>query len=110
MIRVITQLEIGNIEMCLGILKGIKKQHKEMLKADEYRFAINFVDFVIAFLNDPLKVSLKDLDELFTKFNLSKAKIFEDPKLLSFYSWMKSRLINKKIYTVLLEEYNHTNI
>ena len=108
MIRVITQLEIGNVEICLGILKGIKKQHKEMLKADEYRFAINFVDFVISYLNDPLNVSLKELDELFTQFNLSKAKIFEDPKLLSFYSWMKSRLLNKNVYTILLEEYNDT--
>ena len=72
------------------------------------KFAINFVDFVISYLNDPLNVSLKELDELFTQFNLSKAKIFEDPKLLSFYSWMKSRLLNKNVYTILLEEYNDT--
>ena len=45
MIRVIAQVEIGNIEISLTILRNIKKQHKEMLKAEEYRLALHFVDF-----------------------------------------------------------------
>ena len=106
MIRVISQVEIGNIEISLNILKNIRKQHKEMLKADEYRLALHFVDFVISYLNDPINIRIKDLDDFFIKFNLVKTKIFEDPKLLAFYSWMKARLLKKKLYTILLNEYN----
>ena len=109
MIRVVSQVEIGNIEISLSILKNIKKQHKEMLKADEYRLALHFVDFVISYLNDPIRINIRELDDFFEKFNLSKAKIFEDPKLLAFYSWMKARLLKKKLYAILLKEYEEIN-
>lgn len=109
MIRVIAQVEIGNIEISLTILRNIKKQHKEMLKAEEYRLALHFVDFVISYLNEPFKISIKELDDFFIKFKLVKTKIFEDPKLLAFYSWMKARLLKKKLYAILLKEYEEIN-
>ena len=40
---------------------------------------------------------------------LDKKRIFEDPKLLAFYSWLKSKITNKKLYSVLLQEYNSIN-
>ena len=49
------------------------------------------------------------LDDFFIKFKLVKTKIFEDPKLLAFYSWMKARLLKKKLYAILLKEYEEIN-
>ena len=49
------------------------------------------------------------LDEVFLELSLEKKRIFEDPKLLAFYSWLKSKISKKKLYSVLLQEYNSIN-
>ena len=55
MIRVICQVEIGNIENSLTILKSIKVQHQEMIELEEYRLVSAFIDLVIRYLNDPFR-------------------------------------------------------
>ena len=109
MIRVIAQTEIGNIESSIAILKSIKAQHKDMLELSEYRLVVYFVDLLLGYLNDPYSMKESMLDEVFLELSLEKKRIFEDPKLLAFYSWLKSKISKKKLYSVLLQEYNSIN-
>ena len=109
MIRVIAQTEIGNIESSIAILKSIKAQHKDMLELSEYRLVVYFVDLLLGYLNDPYSMKENMLDEVFLELSLEKKRIFEDPKLLAFYSWLKSKISKKKLYSVLLQEYNSIN-
>ena len=105
MIRVICQVEIGNIENSLTILKSIKVQHQEMIELEEYRLVSAFIDLVIRYLNDPFSSTIEQLEKAIASFNIQKQKLFEDPKLLAFYSWLKSKLLSKNLYDVLLSEY-----
>ncbi|MBG14718.1 MAG: hypothetical protein CL853_00010 [Crocinitomicaceae bacterium] len=109
MIRVIAQIEIGNIESSITILKTIKAQHKDMLELLEYRLVVYFVELLLGYLKDPFAVKESMLDKVFIELSLDKKRIFEDPKLLAFYSWLKSKITNKKLYSVLLQEYNSIN-
>lgn len=38
--------------------------------------------------------------------NLNKQKSFQDPRLIIYYAWLKSKFTNKKVYDLLLEEYH----
>ena len=106
LIKSLLQLELGNIEIALSILGSIKKKHKTMLKIEKYDIVRYFIDALIIYINDPDEITESSLSNLETKITFRKDKLFEDPKLLAFYAWFKSKVLNVKLYDVLLEEYN----
>ena len=106
LIRALLQLELGNIEIALSILGSIKKKHKTMLEIEKYDIVRYFIDALIIYINDPDEITESSLSNLETKITFRKDKLFEDPKLLAFYAWFKSKVLNVKLYEVLLEEYN----
>ena len=37
-------------------------------------------------------------------FNFEREKVFRDPRLIMFYSWLKGKYTNQKTYDVLISE------
>ena len=106
LIRALLQLELGNMEISIGILSSVKKKHKSMLMVEKYDIVRHYINAVMEYLKDPLQVTVKSMTKLESQINFRKEKLFEDPKLLAFYAWFKSKVLKKNLYQVLLQEYN----
>ena len=106
LIRALLQLELGNMEISIGILSSVKKKHRSMLVVEKYDVVLYYINAVIAYLKDPLQVTVKSMEKLENQIKFRKEKLFEDPKMLAFYAWFKSKIVKKKLYQVLLQEYN----
>ena len=48
----------------------------------------------------------KELNNVLKELNFKKEKVFRDPRLIMFFSWLKSKYTNKKTYEILLNEYH----
>lgn len=105
LIRTLVQIELGNIEISIRILQSLKKKHQDMLLTDQYTMVFHYVNVMLAYLKDPYKVGKDALSKMEEKVNFKKDKLFDDPKLLSFYVWLKSKILNKNLYQLLQEEY-----
>ena len=105
LIRTLVQIELGNIEISIRILKNLKNKHEDMLLTDQYTMVFHYINIMLAYLNDPFKVNKDTLNKMEEKVNFKKDKLFDDPKLLSFYVWLKSKIVNKNLYELLQEEY-----
>ncbi len=105
LIRTLVQIELGNIEISIKILQGIKKKHEDMLITNQYAMVFHYINIMLEYLKDPFKVSGKTLKQMEEKVKFRKDKLFDDPKLLSFYVWLKSKILKKNLYQLLQEEY-----
>ncbi len=108
LIRVIVQVEIGNIDLALNILQKIQIQYASMFEREEYKMVPSFVMTIIQFIDNPnqnSKIALKAMEEA---TDYQDSRLFDDPKLLSFYSWLKSKLLGKNLYETLLSEYQNS--
>lgn len=105
LIRTLVQIELGNIEISIRILQSLKKKHEDMLLTDQYTMVFHYINIMLAYLMDPFKVNKETLNKMEEKVNFRKDKLFDDPKLLSFYVWLKSKILKKNLYQLLQEEY-----
>jgi hypothetical protein len=108
LIRVIVQVELGNIDLALNILQKIQKQYATMFEREEYQMVPSYVKTIIQFIDNPnqnSKIVLKTMEEA---TDYKDSRLFDDPKLLSFYSWLKSKILGKNLYETLLQEYQNS--
>ncbi len=108
LIRVIVQVELGNIDLALNILQKIQKQYATMFEREEYQMVPSYVKTIIQYIDNPnqnSKIVLKTMEEA---TDYKDSRLFDDPKLLSFYSWLKSKILGKNLYETLLQEYQNS--
>ena len=109
MILAIIQYSLGNIDLCLKIMKNIEVKHKDMLQAEQYSMVIHFINAIRHFIKKPHESDENLLNEIEKKINLKKEKVFRDPRLIIFYAWMRSKYVKRDPYEILLEEYQKMN-
>ena len=105
MILAIIQYSLGNIDLCLKIMKNIEVKHKDMLQAEQYSMVIHFINAIRHFIKKPHESDENLLNEIEKKINLKKERVFRDPRLIIFYAWMRSKYVKRDPYEILLEEY-----
>lgn len=105
LIRSLVQVELENVEIAINILVSVKKKHSDMFATEQYAMVFFYINTLVGYLNDPHQTTIENLTQMETQTNFKKDKLFDDPKLLSFYVWLKSKISNKNLYQLLLEEY-----
>lgn len=105
LIRTLIQVELNNEEIAISILDSIKKKHSDMFKTEQYAMVLFYVNTLLTFLKNPYQTSMEEITAMEDQTNFKKDKLFDDPKLLSFYVWLKSKITNKDLYELLREEY-----
>jgi hypothetical protein len=105
LIRALIQVEIGNIEMAINILESLKKKHADMFAAEQYGMVVFYINTFLTFLKEPFQTSEKEILKMEAQTNFQKDNLFDDPKLLSFYVWLKSKITKQDLYELLKKEY-----
>ena len=105
LIRTLIQVELKNEEIAISILEKLKKKHSDMFKTEQYAMVLFYINTVLVYLNDPYQATLSEIEKMESQTNFQKDKLFDDPKLLSFYVWLKSKITKQNLYELLRKEY-----
>lgn len=105
LIRSLIQVEIGNEENAITILENLKKKHADMFVIEPYSMVLFYINTFLTFLHEPFQTTEKEIIKMEEQTNLKNTKIVDDPKLLSFYVWLKSKITKKDLYDLLKKEY-----
>jgi hypothetical protein len=103
LIEVITQYELGNVDIALNRIKSFKKTHEKLLQLSMYQRVHTFLGFVEDIIKNPEKVSqpeyLEHVDQTLDRWPIQR----EDIQAMAFYCWLKSKMQKRKYYEVLIE-------
>lgn len=101
--ELIIQYEFGNLDMALEKLKAIEKAFKTLLSQPIYKNVAVFLQLLENLILQPdgatRKAFLKQVEEKLEFAPIGK----EDLQSISYYAWLKSKMVNRSYYEVLLE-------
>ncbi|MCC2547403.1 hypothetical protein LJY25_13185 [Hymenobacter sp. BT175] len=102
--EMLVQLEMGNPDLALNRLRAIERSFRERFgDGGPYRYVLSYLQLVRQVIDDPDVV----FKPAFVNF-VSQMPHFlplerEDLQALSFYAWLRARMLKRPYYDVLLE-------
>jgi hypothetical protein len=103
MIELIIQYELGNDDIALARIRTIEKQFSAFLTHPAYQRARLFLSFIKRMALHPDEVAspkfAKDVEEAQMGWPGHK----EDIQAITFFCWLKSKMVKRDYYEVLLE-------
>lgn len=106
LIELLTHFEKGNTDIALSKIKQFKKNHKKMLNLAIYSRIKTFLGFVQDCIDKPFWVASKEyydhVDNTLERWPIES----EDLQAMAFYCWLKSKMLQKGYYYVLVETVN----
>ncbi len=101
--ELILQMELGNEDLVLKQIKMIEKQYGDLLLTEEYSKGKIFLGVVEKMIHQPALFQQPEIyDQIRQQFPIKTAEK-EDLQEMSFYAWLKARLLDQNYYEVLLE-------
>ncbi|RZK22629.1 MAG: hypothetical protein EOO56_07860 [Hymenobacter sp.] len=113
--EMLIQLELGNPDQALTRLKAVERRLHEQFPATEataetaaaplggpYHVVLSFLGFVRAIIADPAVARTPDFAARVAQMPAFLAGELEDLQIISFYAWLKARVLGKPYYEVLL--------
>jgi hypothetical protein len=101
--ELIIQYELGNEDLAMNKVRTIERSFGSLFKNPAYKNVQLYVQFVKQLLHNPDSVTEKSFfEEVDTSFVFLPAKQ-EDLQSMGFYAWLKSKMMKRNYYEVLLE-------
>jgi len=108
LIEVLTQYEMGNVEIAFNRIKSMEKTYSDLLNTSIYARIKTFLGFIKDCINRPEWVSTDDyfnyVNQTLERWPLEK----EDIQAMAFYCWLKAKMLRKPYYFVLINTMNGT--
>lgn len=109
LIQVIVHCELGNDDLALSQIKAIEKYYSRFLSHPIYTRAKIFIGFIKKIILDPGIARTSRFADDLAEARLGWPAEREDIQAITFFCWLKSKMINKKYYDVLVEAMNEKN-
>ena len=105
MIRTLILIDLTHIDLAEKNIISMKSKYLDLFPTKQYKMVSPFIKALEKFINEPEKAGIEELNNILKELNFKKEKVFRDPRLIMFFSWLKSKYTNKKTYDILLNEY-----
>ncbi|MEM7105510.1 MAG: hypothetical protein AAF502_20400 [Bacteroidota bacterium] len=105
-IEMLTQYELGNIEITLNRIRSIERYYAVLFELPLYRRVKRFLKFVKLYITDPEELTEDNFFSRLTANMILPPEEQEDTQTMAFYCWLKSKILKKDYYTILLETVN----
>jgi hypothetical protein len=106
MIRTLILIDLTHIDLAEKNIISIKNKYLDLFPTKQYKMVVPFIKALEKFINEPEKARIEELNYVLKELNFKKEKVFRDPRLIMFFSWLKSKYTNQKTYNILLNEYH----
>ncbi|PSR53315.1 hypothetical protein AHMF7605_07115 [Adhaeribacter arboris] len=101
--ELIIQYELGNLDIALDIRKAITRNFSSLLSMPVYKNVANFLWLVEQIIVQPHTVIGKNFNKQVEENLDFLPAEQEDLHAMSYYAWLKSKMVNRDYYEVLLE-------
>lgn len=101
--EVIVQLELGNQEIALNRIRALERVSAGIFNHPLYSRAKSFLELIKKMINDPLNFNTSDTQIKIDKYLTVVPEEREDLQAMTFYAWLKAKLLKRNYYEVLLE-------
>jgi len=99
----IAQVESGNLEIALNRIRSIERSYSQLFSNPLHQRTKSFLSLMKKYIQDPYTFSWEEqgisVEKTLTTVPLEQ----EDLQAMTFYAWLKSKLIKRDFYNVLLE-------
>ncbi|GAB3536586.1 hypothetical protein GCM10027443_27290 [Pontibacter brevis] len=101
--ELIIQYELGNLDLVLNKLRAFERSYKELLQAPAYKNVRQYLQLIKHMVDFPEEVYRPEFVQ--SVENALEFTSFEDTDIqaMSFYAWLKSKMLRRPYYDVLLE-------
>ncbi len=106
MIHMIIQYELNNDGIAHDMLKRMQKTHAGMLKKPLYQLTHHFLKFVGKMIANPDVINTDKFQAEVNAARKSWPKDKEDIHAITFFCWLKCKILKRDYYPVLLERVN----
>lgn len=103
MIEVIVLYEYAKEDIALNLIRSMERHYSHFLSEPIYQRAGFFLNFIKRIIDRPDIVKQQAFIDAVEQANLAWPKEKEDIQAITFFCWLKSKMIGADYYTVLLE-------
>lgn len=101
--EVIVQVELDNHEIALNRIRALERASSSLFNHPLYSRAKSFLDIIKKMILDPTKFRSGDTQKKIEKYLVVIPEEKEDLQAMTFYAWLKAKILNRNYYDVLLE-------
>lgn len=106
LIEIITQFELGHVDIVENRIRSFKKQHAVLMQLKSYQRIQTFIGFIEDCISRPQWVATQDYENHVNNTIKRLPLQREDILAMAFYCWLKSKMLKKPYYQVLVETVN----
>jgi len=99
----IAQVESGNLEIALNRIRSIERSYSQLFSNPLHQRTKTFLSLMKKYIQDPHTFSWEEQGISVEKTLTTVPSEQEDLQAMTFYAWLKSKLIKRDFYNVLLE-------
>lgn len=107
--EMILQYELGNIDLTFNKVRAIERSFGDMFRKSSYKNVQSYLKLVKQLLDHPALIKSKEFYEQVDQSLEFMPIEQEDLHYMSFYAWLKSKMLDQPYYQVLLELVNGMN-
>ena len=103
MIEIMIQYELDNHEIALNKIRSFERNYSELFNHPLYARSNQFIQTVKTIILDPLILKDKVFIEQVKSTLVKTPSEQEDLQAMSYYAWLKAKMMNLEPYAVLLD-------
>jgi hypothetical protein len=103
MIEVIILYEYAKEDIALNLIRSMERYYSNFLSEPIYQRAGFFLNFIKRLIDRPDIVQQQSFIDAVDQANLAWPREREDIQAITFFCWLKSKMLRQDYYTVLLE-------
>ena len=103
LLEAINLFELEHTELALDKIKFVEQNFKAYMDRDPHKRALHFIRLFKKIIQDPAIVSTKSFAELVDNTFTFLPHEEEDLQAMTFYAWLKSKMVRRDFYEVLIE-------
>lgn len=103
LIEVIFHVELGKLDLAEQRLKALRRQYSDFLSLERNQRIGKFMQFIQYYFNHPEHVQSDFFKEEVVQSNIRQDAQTEDVQAILFFCWLRSKMIGRECYEVLLE-------
>jgi hypothetical protein len=103
MIEVIVLYEYAKEDIALNLIRSMERYYSAFLSEPIYKRAGFFLNFIKRLIDKPDIVKQRSFIEAVDNANMAWPREKEDVQAITFFCWLKSKMIGKDYYEVLIE-------
>jgi tetratricopeptide (TPR) repeat protein len=101
--EVIVQVELDNQEIALNRIRALERVSAGIFNHPLYSRAKSFLELIKKMIIDPLNFHKEDTQTKIDKYLTVVPEEKEDLQAMTFYAWLKAKILQRDYYEVLLE-------